>query len=725
MVRKHRRYRIMEGFTRGCLLLMVLCLALPSVPQAQKKQEAAPKATLSGKVTFEGQPVAGADIYLLTVDPASRSIITSSATEKVSRSMNDGVFRFTRPRSKPGGPPRSLFLTALHPRYAIGWATLASVSDTSGIVIPLSKSAPFSGTVTDRAGKPVPGAEVWISRLFSRTGQEPFRPGNYISFGSPSPGASTTTDAKGKFILPNIPERMSAGFVVKRSGFASLIRWNIMSGSDTLTFVLPPEGKIEGILTFPDTGKPVANARVSCISSQASSRSNSISEGSAVTDRNGKFLLSGLMPGVFTLGALTDEAYSEWVSKPKENISVEEGKTTAGIDLVLSRGGIVTGRITEKDTGAPIVDQMVNIQPSSRGMSKTDENGVYRIRTIPGDIMVYTYPARGYTGDTPNPMRKVAVAEGDSITGIDFQFSKGIEVKGTTRSLEGKPIAGVQISASTVYGSMGGPSAVSDAQGRFAVSGFKPGEKVTLKANQYDMHLQSKVDLEARPGTEIDIMMKPYKTTKVEGRVFKPDGGPAPGVEIWLMRMDRESGTGTSSVAAVSGKEGKFSIPDMEVGKEYGLTAQNNQVQTETFTLAETTKPFELKLPRADRWLAGAVTGAGGAPLSGIRVIVNGGPSGFMETTTDEKGRYRLDGLVALVEEVSLSGGSSGWFRFKYVLTNRNRDFVLITGDRFIAGAVKDTEGKPVPGANLSVPSDSQGREGIYATCRFGGQIPS
>ena len=688
-----------------------------------KKKENAPKATISGKVTFEGQPVPDADIYLLISNPASGSVVAPSTETKVCRSGKDGTFRFTRPQSKPGGDPVSLYLTALHPRYAIGWATLSSLSDTSGISIPLPKNKPLSGQVVDPEGKPVSHAEVWVSHMFARNGREMFQPGSSISFGTPSSGVSTTTDAGGKFTLSHMPDGMTAGMKVKRSGFASQYRWNIMSGSDTLTFVLPIEGKIEGKVTFPDTGKPVPNAHVYGLFIQRSDRSSSIGEASATADKNGKFLLSGLMPGAYSLVVLTQDGYPEWVSKPKENVTVEEGKTTPGADLVLSRGGLITGRITEQDTGAPVVDQMVQVQQATRAMCKTDENGMYRIMAIPGETSVYASPTGIYTSADSYPTRKVTVAEGDTVRGIDFQFIKGIEVKGTTRTLDGKPVAGVRVSASTAFGSMGGKMTTSDAQGRFTVTGFKPGERVTLDANQYEMHLRSKVDLDAKPGTEIDIVMNPYKTTKVEGRIFKPDGSPAPGVEIWLMRWEKEMGQGMSSVAAVSDKEGKFSISDLEIGKDYGLSAQHSQVQTDTFTLTETTKPFELKLPKADRWLAGVVTGADGAPLSGIRVIVNGGPSGLVEMKTDEKGRYRLDSLVAQVEEVSLDGGPLGWFRFKYVITNHNRDFALVAGDRFLAGVVRDPGGKPVPGANLSVSDDSQGRTGVHASADSEGKF--
>jgi hypothetical protein len=270
---------------------------------------------------------------------------------------------------------------------------------------------------------------------------------------------------------------------------------------------------------------------------------------------------------------------------------------------------------------------------------------------------------------------------------------------------------------------MGGPMAVSDAQGRFTVPGFKPGEKVTLKAERSDERLQSKVDLEVRPGTEIDIVLKPYKTGTVEGRILTPDGAPASGMEIWLMRVDSDTGSGISSAAAVADKEGKFRILDLEIGKVYGLSARDGKVRTDTFTFTETTKPFEMKLPRADRWLSGAVTDDKGAPLPGIRLIVNGSPSGLVQTVTDEKGRYRLDGLVAPVEEISLDAGSLGWVQFKYVLTNHTRDFIIKSGDRFISGVVKDSGGKPVPGANLSVRSEEQGTPLIHAVADADGKF--
>lgn len=60
-------------------------------------------------------------------------------------------------------------------------------------------------------------------------------------------------------------------------------------------------------------------------------------------------------------------------------------------------GGSITGRITEQDTGAPVVDQMVQVQQATRAMCKTDENGMYRIMAIPGETSVYASPTGIYT----------------------------------------------------------------------------------------------------------------------------------------------------------------------------------------------------------------------------------------------------------------------------------------------------------------------------------------
>jgi hypothetical protein len=196
-------------------------------------------------------------------------------------------------------------------------------------------------------------------------------------------------------------------------------------------------------------------------------------------------------------------------------VSVSEGEKVEGFDLVLQRGGVITGRVTDS-SGRPLSRQAIHLtrigddgkpQPSPfnhPGVRMTDEEGVYRITRLPdGRYLVSAgitetekmgmqipravyYPQTFHPGvSDPSKARSVEITEGAEITGIDILISermKTFDIKGRVVKAEtGEPVEGIEIfyglqrEGSGTVGPRAG-QARSNSEGEFLFQSVLPGK---------------------------------------------------------------------------------------------------------------------------------------------------------------------------------------------------------------------------------------------------------
>jgi RNA polymerase sigma factor (sigma-70 family) len=660
---------------------------------ASVAEETKGKITVYGKVVKDDAPVKNAQIYLHNRD--------AKTVEQVSTTQVDGSFQFEI--EKPSGEKwDNLTILAYHPQYSLGWKNLSKEEDAEGMAIKLYNPATITGTITDESGNPIAEAESQIYWLTSP---------NIGQLVGTFPGFIAKADEKGNFVLRNLPEDSKVSLKVVGPGYANEYRFSIQAGTEGISFTLKREGRIEGRVTFGDTDEPAKNIGVF---TQGLHPTNSWGE--TRTDENGRYVFTNLPSGNHNVFI---EELPDWTAVAREYVKVTDGQTVKNMDLKLVKGGFITGRITDNDTGEPIPNHWIACYNAARPESQaavhatnTDENGYYRFRAAPGKARVYTSTPTGYQS-VRQVEKYVNVVEGETLSGVDFQFQKGIELTGTVVTFDGEPVAGVKITG----GLFGPVYATSDKNGRFTITGLSPGQKLSLKAEQGELHLRGSVDIEAQPEAEVEILLEEYETTSVSGRVVNTEGNPISGADIWLMRWDKESVSGGSSTAAVTDGAGKFKIDGLIIGGEYDVSARAEgyrEAETGMFTAQANMQQLkDIVLPEAGRrYLEGRVTDTDGNPVARARVMMRGDKM----TTTDLEGRYRLEQLVATVEvEIEIYHEDYGYYRFRYVPTNQTQNFVLIKTDRFLAGKVVDAEGNPIPNATVDVESDDDESSGrIY-----------
>ncbi len=658
--------------------------------------------TIKGTVVFDGNPVSSAAIYEVNNGNANNPYEVSA--DSVACTDENGQFQINVEKDFFNDRGAALKIVVVHPEYAFGWFNYTKGLLGQDMTIKLSEPNAVSGTIVDRNGHPIEGVEVNTEFISTNTSGHPIMR-NVMYIKGSLPYTSVITDKDGKFSLGRIPGSATLTISTKVEGYANQRKMGVDSEARDVVIELIPEGIIEGTVTYEDSRKPAADVMVM---TQGLSKDEC---NYTHTDGEGKYSLQGLIADQYNvfIGDLDD-----WTAVAAQNISAAEGKITSDVDLVLTKGGFITGRVTVKGTGEPVPDAGIGFYDAARPEPQaamhgafTDKDGYYKFRAAPGKALVYASwnPPEGCIVDH-TAREYVDVEMGGTVENIDFEFEKGISVNGVVKTLDGEPVSGASITRGGRFG-YGGFSVVSDAKGAFEIKGLRKGDALNISVEHSARKLRGKEELIAEQDAEVEILLEEYKTVSVKGLVLDSQGNPAIGTDVSLLRY-MDSGGAMSSVAATTDAEGVFAIYDLVVGNDYSILAQNGQARSEKFTAAENMELFELSLPQADRWLEGVVYDTSGNPVPGVRVMVNGGASGFMQSMTDSDGKYRLDGLIGKSENVRMMYERRGSYEFKYVLTNQVKDFEIEIANRWLEGKVTDADGNPIEGAFVTADQAGQ-----------------
>ena len=597
----------------------------------------------SEKLIFSGNVVDNNGIPVVNAE-VLYSVGTNSS-EPATRTGVDGTFRFEFPRPELKKWDR-VRIVATHPDHAIGWQSLQPQSMID-VEIQLTTPGIITGKIMDEAGDPIQNAEAHIQYLapsYLMSGERRVGLGGEII---PTPPAKT--DTNGEFVLRRLPQDVKTNLVVQGPGYARERHFQVPVGAEGLEFRLKPEGRIEGRVTYADTGAPVKDAMVMLEGIDPTD-----GWGRTRVDANGNYLVENLAAGIYNLNLY--EMPEGWTAAAKEFIRVAEGQTVSYVDLTLIRGGIVTGRVTDQDTNEPIADHHISFRDAARPESQaavhgteTDKTGVYHFRAAPGRTLVYTSAPEDYQ-DVGQVKKYVDVVETETVT-VDFQFSKGIELMGRILTATGEPVAGARVTDVWDWFKEYGNS---DELGTFTIGGLRSGQKLSLRAEHGGLRLRGKAEVEVQPSASVEIQMEQYEWIKVSGRVVSREGKPVPSVNIELMRWDRQKNMGSSTIVTVTDGDGRFREIGLIVGDEYVISAAAEgyrTAETETFTATmEMAQIADLILLPVDNrfFIKGRITDTSGVSVRGARMFIQQN-SELWEGRTDENGDYRLEGLSMAV----------------------------------------------------------------------------
>lgn len=246
----------------------------------------------------------------------------------------------------------------------------------------------------------------------------------------------------------------------------------------------------------------------------------------ATTDEEGRFKLTGVPGGSYSVLPYTPTLVigsEATYGQPGKSVTLSDGEEVDGIDFSLTKGGVITGRVTDGD-GRPLVEQHVALMliddrgsrmPSSYFNPfsfSTDDRGVYRVYGLrPGRYKVSVGDAPesgiirvGYAGGAyvrtfhPDVTEEssaeiVEVTAGGEATGIDIKLGRSIKTYTATGRIvdadTGKPLPNLQYGHGPVspdqkrINGYGWTSNRTNDNGEFRIDGLAPGRHAAFVVN--------------------------------------------------------------------------------------------------------------------------------------------------------------------------------------------------------------------------------------------------
>jgi hypothetical protein len=314
--------------------------------------------------------------------------------------------------------------------------------------------------------------------------------------------------------------------------------------------------------------------------------------------------------------------------------------------LVLEKGAVITGRVTDADTGAPLSTMMHIDGPehprNSAGSedAATDAQGRYMMRVPPGKQTITVFGVRGYM-PVGADHQDVTVVEGQSVE-IDFQARRAAtNVAGSRGNVvfdDGSPAPGARI---IFYGPSGGTSfTAADVDGNFL---FLPDGQTVYRASLGLLRSQA---VTGNFGKDITLTLTSVDARQLlSGQVMDESGNgiEAAKIEAWTSLGFNYVGNRTTNA------QGKFAFKKMEPDASYRMliTADGYGSIWRTVSPQDNAfAPVEWKLEKADGVITGHALGPDGKPMAGVEVSVQGHSTLYHSVTTDATGAFVLNHIA-------------------------------------------------------------------------------
>jgi Carboxypeptidase regulatory-like domain/CARDB/Domain of unknown function (DUF4214)/Polysaccharide lyase family 4, domain II len=270
-----------------------------------------------------------------------------------------------------------------------------------------------------------------------------------------------TTLNDGSFVVPNVTPGSYTlsvvGAVVNGSSSVTVASGQAVSGID---LDLGFGGAVDGVVTTTG-GATVSSPTVTAI--------DATGDGYAVTgDTLGRYELSGLAPGTYTLYASADG-----LAQASLGGIIVNGNEQAQ-NLVLTSQSVITGTVTPAAGGPTGGTLLVSAQPvddPSTVFNGTAQGNTYSINNLPAGTYNITLSLDGYVTQT---VSNVTVAQGGARDDGTTALPLAASLSGTVTSLN--PAAAPAYALVTLAGSGTAVAAtLADATGAFSLAGLSPG----------------------------------------------------------------------------------------------------------------------------------------------------------------------------------------------------------------------------------------------------------
>jgi protocatechuate 3,4-dioxygenase beta subunit len=652
----------------------------------------------TGKVVdSQGQPVSSAKASLYRFIVQEEILTFDVELVRTTTTKKDGLFTF----EFDGQSGQLSFPTVIlveKEQMALGWANWYLGQD-NDIQITLGRPSILAGKIIDESGEPVSDAEVGISVMVIKEGDEM----RYLTGKVSEQFLLCKTDASGMFKFDNIPSEAAAEFVVKKNSFATVgtfdekksegMKLQYKPGQENIEITLPLEAKIEGIVTEKESGRPVPGVKL--IAFQQGHQPFSGNE-PIISRKDGTFTIGALCPGQNIIRAmLSPEEAKDWVVGPVE-VNLEAGRKSTAVKMELSKGGVVEIVVTELDENIPIEGAIAHIRStmSKEGFSETtDKNGIIRKRLAPGQYQIMHIFKQNFPYEQQEKMFTIEDGKTNRIT---IQLKGYPKVSGTVRDEKGLPISGAIVSARPSFGE----EAISDAKGAFSLILKSPSmmlsqsseEVIYIIARHKERNLATAVQLDEK-ADNLEIELSPGIV--FSGKVVDVNGAGMPDADISLTFWASDYGYGSQEPTQID-SDGNFEIRAIPAGYRYSVNASadgygQRYVQVNTSEAESDRMELEpLVLNVANLSASGIVVDELDKPVPNIRVYAYGNGQQDRETYTDAEGKFTLENVCAGPIHIQATSREPKRFYGQAITEGGTTDIKIVVSER-------DSSGRPVP----------------------------
>jgi len=418
------------------------------------------KIAVTGRVLDpDGKPVPRAEVAVvlwevLMFSSWERPAIDGTRLVARTTSEAEGRFRLTVPQPLPVFRHQLLVL-ARAPGHGIGWAGVKSQATRAEAEVRLLPEGTIAGRVVDLQGGPVVDLKISATHMVWHKGDD------WRHLPLPQNLLTATTDDQGRFAFRGVGRDLGVHLDIHDLHCAPK-KLDVNTGepekSGHLVIGVVPPAVVEGRAVCEDTGEPMANATLE-VYTVAKSEEGYLTPAGSVFDKTDP-------RGHFRVSAVPGTAGSVMVHPPQgqpylvtsKTFDWPKGAVRQEVEVKLSRGVLLHGKVTEAPGGKPVANASVQNGGNWVGRVLTAADGSYTLSLPPGRARILvTAPTPDYIAQPiGSALLELGKPGGDAVyyhatatldlkkdekrKELSFTLRRGVTLKGTLVDPDGKPV---------------------------------------------------------------------------------------------------------------------------------------------------------------------------------------------------------------------------------------------------------------------------------------------